>query len=90
MVEDRDRIDVINYELTDGTDHAFFAIPRLEEVQLSLSKREEEWKTNKLLQTKQLERESKAMYKFLCPLYQEGNESHETPIRIGRRNKLQT
>ena len=36
MVEDKDRIDVINYELTDGTAHTIFAMPRLEEVHLRL------------------------------------------------------
>ena len=49
MVEDRDTIDVINYDLTDGTHNTFLAMPRLEEVQLSLSKREEELRTSKLL-----------------------------------------
>ena len=41
-------------------DH-FLAIPRLQEVQQSLSKREEELRTSKLLETKQKEKENKAL-----------------------------
>ena len=75
-MEDSERIDKIEYDLTDGTNDHFLAIPRLQEVQLSLSKREEELRTSKLLETKKKERENKALYhsvdqknlvQFSCP-----------------------
>ena len=62
MVEDSERIDKIEYDLTDGTHDHFLSIPRLQEIQLSLSKREEELKTIKQLESKQKERENKALY----------------------------
>ena len=61
-VEDSEIIDKIEYDPTDGTHEHFLAIPRLQEVQLSLSKREEELKTSKLPETKQKERKNKALY----------------------------
>ena len=42
LVEDSDRIDRIEYDPDDGTGRCFVSIPRLQEVQISLSRREEE------------------------------------------------
>ena len=53
MVEERDRIDKIEYDPTEGSHDHFLAIPRFQEIQLSLSKREEELKTSKQLESKQ-------------------------------------
>ena len=62
MLEDSDRIDNIKYDPTDGTGDYFLAIPKLQAIQMNLSRMEEELKTNKQLQTKQKERENKALY----------------------------
>ena len=48
-----DRIDRVEYDPDDGTGNCFVAIPKLQEVQISMSKREEELKTNKQIQIKQ-------------------------------------
>ena len=58
---------LLNTELKDirqtRTEHllSFVAVPKLEEVQLRMLKREDELKTEKRLHNKQLERESRAM-----------------------------